>query len=205
MPDEQPIARSQQLDRHVFEAAGAKTHRRPADASKKGSHFPPRPAFGEALQQLTAGIHEGHDIASQRLSERQGRGHRQRRHDVEPELAPAQGGDDFVEQRQQDRQRACCPNRLGDTGGSAKGEIAPGSESRQGHDNQADPVMGPQEIEGMVENGDGLRMMERNWLPLQCRATERQSHRRRQYLVYLAVAALMPIKASVGNCVRVAK
>ena len=54
---------------------------------------------------LAAGIHQRDDGGRQLLAESEGGGHRERRDDIEPDVAAPQAGDDLDHQRRQHRQR----------------------------------------------------------------------------------------------------
>ena len=69
-------------------------------AGQKRSHFPSRMTLGEALEILSAGIHQRDNRSGQLFAEHQRGGHRQRRNDVETDIAAAQTCDDLNDQHQ---------------------------------------------------------------------------------------------------------
>jgi len=62
---------------------------------------------------LAARIHQGHHDRGQVFAKDQRAGHRQRRHDIQPELAVPQADDDLSKQREQNGQRSTSPDPSG--------------------------------------------------------------------------------------------
>ncbi len=87
LPDQQPVARRDPVEFHLLEPAVAVPPRRPRHPRQKRVHLAARPALGEAFKEGAAGIHHRDDGGRQHLAEGQRRRHRQRRDDVEPDLA----------------------------------------------------------------------------------------------------------------------
>ena len=65
--------------------------RRPRHPREQGGHLPPRPPLGEGLEVLAARIHQRDHRGRQRLAEGERRRHRQRRDDVEADVAARAG------------------------------------------------------------------------------------------------------------------
>ena len=95
-------------------------------AGQKVAHLAPGATLGEALEEGSAGIHQRDHRRRERLAEDQRRRHRQRRDDVEPDLALPEAADDLDQQRRQDRDDA---RRPGD-GGEVRPARRPQPEAR---------------------------------------------------------------------------
>ena len=92
---------------------------------------------GIAFEELAAGIHQRDDDAGQRLLQRQRAGHRQQRHDVEPDLAVAERDDDLGEAAPAPPERS--PIAHSDFGGDGMAEgprRKPGRQSRRRNGDQ---------------------------------------------------------------------
>jgi len=99
--------------------------RRARHPRQQGGHLAAGRPLGEALQVLPAGIHQGDDGRGEFLPDHQRRRHRQRRDDVEAEVAAPQTGHNLGDQRQQHRDGYRRPDRVrqgaraGQTGGES--------------------------------------------------------------------------------------
>lgn len=107
------------------------SHGGKSDATEKRRHFAACPSFGKGFKQLAARIHQRHDIACEGFTENEGRRHRQRRNDIEPDIATAQRGDDLREQCEQNWKRSECPGETGRGGVAVRPDPAAGCEAKQ--------------------------------------------------------------------------
>ncbi len=72
---------------------------RPGHAGQKIAHLAPRATLGETLEEGAAGVHQRDDCRRKGFPEQQRRRHRQRRDDVEPDLALPQASDNLDAKR----------------------------------------------------------------------------------------------------------
>jgi hypothetical protein len=114
--DEQTLAGNNRLDRDIFKLAVAMADRAARHPRQQRRHFAARAPFGKTFEILTAGIHQRDDDCRQFLAEDQGRGHRQRGDNIEPDIALAQAGDDLGDERQQHRNGERRPDPFRPTG-----------------------------------------------------------------------------------------
>ena len=133
------VARRESFDRHLFEFAAALAHGRTRHPAEQGAHLATGPAFGKALEQLSAGIHQRDDIGGERFAEDQRGPHRQRRHQIEPDIAFEERGDDFHPEGDEHRHRGDGEDPAG-SGGCARGEgREAGDEPGKGQRGEPDP------------------------------------------------------------------
>ena len=143
MPHQDAVAGKQAFDRNLFETPVGVAHGGAGDAAEQGRHLAPRPALCVALELLTAGIHQRHDIAGKRFVEGQRRRHGQRRHDVEPDFPVKQADRNFGEQRGKNRHGS----RLPQPAGPIRLAVEMGSRST-GQPEQRDRDQGEPEADG---------------------------------------------------------
>ncbi len=110
LADEQTIVRLNGVERDLLEPAVSMAEGRSRHAREQSRHLAAGATLGEALQVLSARIHQGHDHCSQVLPEDQGAGHGESRDDVETHFSPPETRDDFAKQGAQHRNRRGSPD-----------------------------------------------------------------------------------------------
>ncbi len=95
LPDQQPVAGCDGIERHVFQCAIDVPRGRPRHAREQVAHLATRAAFGEAFKKGTAGIHHRNNVGRERFPEQERGRHGKSRHDIEPDLTPAQAVQDL--------------------------------------------------------------------------------------------------------------
>ncbi|HMQ64755.1 MAG TPA: hypothetical protein PJ992_00570 [Arachnia sp.] len=120
LPDQEPFSGRDVVERHLLERAVPVPGSGAGDARQEVMHLAPRAALGEALEEGAAGIHQGDYGSRQRLAEGERGRHRQRRDDVEPDLAAPQAAQDLDDERRQNRRHARRPGDVGGAGAAKK-------------------------------------------------------------------------------------
>ena len=123
-PDQEAVAGTHIIQRDLFQPAIAVAHHLARHPRQQRRHLGPGATLGEGFQRLPAGIHQRDHGRRQHFAEQQRGDHRQRRDDIQPEVAPPQRGDDLDDQHRQHRDRGAHPDRVG------RGRIAPDPEGQ---------------------------------------------------------------------------
>ncbi len=129
----------------LLQRAVAVANRGTWHAGEQSGHLAAGAALGEALEILSAGIHERHHRGREVLGEYERGRHRQRRGDVQSDVAPAQAERDVGAEDGQHRERGRRPDRPGPLRPAGGGGQQAGHEQRRRprHEDRAEPGLEP--------------------------------------------------------------
>jgi hypothetical protein len=110
-PNHETIAGLDHVQVDLFEPAVALADRRVRNSGEERRHLPACATLGKVLEVLPAGIHQSDHDGGEVFGKDQRRQHRQRGHDIQPDIAAAQADDDLRHKGEQDRNRSGGPYR----------------------------------------------------------------------------------------------
>jgi hypothetical protein len=140
---EQTVARSDGLQRHLFETVVAMSNGRAWNAREKSRHLPPRPSLSEAFQVLATRIHQRDHDCREFLAEHERCRHRECGDDVEPEISPPQARHDLCKEDEQHGNRSQRPDCGRQSIIAQKSRHEPGNKSkcRNADENRSDTFL----------------------------------------------------------------
>jgi hypothetical protein len=109
--DDEAIARFDRVQTDLFKPAVFVAHRATRYAGEKSRHFTACTTLGEALEVLSARVHQRDHDGGEVFGKDERSEHRERGHDVQPHVAAAQTENDLHHESDQDRDSSRGPNR----------------------------------------------------------------------------------------------